>query len=174
MARDIEEFLRRAAERRKQAQQGGGGGQQRPPAQRPPAQRPDPPPPRQTISNRDVVPTRTKFPEQQPHSIGEESIDEHVRRHIDVSDIVEHVDHLAEDIEQADERMEAHLDQVFDHDVGSSKFGTGKGATDELHRATRSNTAAQDLLKLLQSPATVRQSIMIAEILKRPDFSDFE
>ena len=173
MARDIEEFLRRAAERRKQAQQGGGGGQQRPPAQRPPAQRPAPPPPRQTISSRDIVSNRTQFPEQQPHSIGEESIDEHVRRHIDVSDIVEHVDHLAEEIEQADERMDAHLDQVFDHEVGS-KIGSGKGATDELKRATRNNSAAQDLLKLLQSPATVRQSIMIAEILKRPDFSDFE
>jgi len=170
MARDIEEFLRRAAERRKKAQQGGGGGQQQ---QRPPAQRPTPPPPRQTISERDIVPARVAFPEQQPHSIGEESIDEHVRRHIDVSDIVEHVDHLAEDIEQADERMDAHLDEVFDHEVGS-KLGSGKGATDELKRATRSNKATSGLLKMLQDPASVRQSILIAEILKRPDFSDFE
>lgn len=169
MARDIEEFLRRAAERRKQAQQGGGGGAQ----QRPPAQRPVQPPPRQTISERDiVVPARVAFPEQQPHSIGQESIDEHVRRHIDVSDIVEHVDHLAEDIEQADERMDAHLDEVFDHDVG--KLGSGKGATDELNRSTRSNKATTGLLRMLQDPASVRQSIVIAEILKRPDFSDFE
>ena len=91
---------------------------------------------------------------------------------MDVSDIVEHVDHLAENIEQTDERMEAHLDQVFDHDVG--KLGSGKGATDELNRATRSNKATTDLLRLLQDPASVRQSIIIAEILKRPDFSDFE
>lgn len=172
MARDIEEFLRRAAERRKQAQQGSGG-QKRPPQQRPPAQRPVTPPPRQTISERDiVVPARVAFPEQQPHSIGQESIEEHVRRHIDVSDIVEHVDHLAENIEQADERMDAHLDEVFDHDVG--KLGSGKGATDELNRSTASNKATTDLLRMLQDPASVRQSIVIAEILKRPDFSDFE
>ena len=168
MARDIEEFLRRAAERRKQAQQGGGGGQKRPPAQRP-----TPPPPRQTVSEREVIPARLAFPEQQPHSIGDESVSEHVRRHLDVSDIVEHVDHLAEDIEQADERMDAHLDQVFDHEVGKLGSG-GKGATDELKRATRSNKATTDLLRLLQDPASVRQSIVIAEILKRPDFSDFE
>ena len=172
MARDIEEFLRRAAERRKQAKQG--GGQKRPPAQRPPAQRPTPPPPRQTISARDLVKPRTKFPEQQPHSIGDESVSEHVARYIDVSDIVEHVDHLAEDIEQSDERMEEHLEQVFDHDVGSKKIGSGKGATDELKRVMRANDTASGLLKLLQDPETIRQSIMVAEILKRPDFSDFE
>ena len=163
MARDIEEFLRRAAERRKKAQQGGDGNQQRPPAQRP-----APPPPPQTISERDIVPARTAFPEQQPHSIGEESISESVRRHIDVSDIVDHVDHLAEDIEQADERMDAHLDDVFDHEVGKLGSG-GKGATDELNRATRTNKATKDLLRLLQNPASVRQSIMIAEILRRPN-----
>ena len=169
MARDIEEFLRRAAERRKQAQQGGASQQpKRPPAQ----QRPPTPPPRQTISDRDVVPTRTVFPEQQPHSIGEESVSEHVRRHIDVSDVTEHASHLADDIEQADERMEAHLDQVFDHDVG--KLGSGKGATDKLDRRSDTNAVAKDLLKLFRSPKTIRQSIMVAEILKRPDFSDDE
>jgi len=171
MARDIEEFLRRAAERRKQAQRGGGG-QQRPPAQRSQAKRPTPPPPRQMIGEDDIVPAKLAFPKQQPHSIGEESVGDHVRRHLDVSDIAEHVDHLAEDIEQADERMDAHLDQVFEHDVG--KLGSGKGATDELNRTTRSNKATSDLLKLLQNPASVRQAIIISEILKRPDFSDFE
>ncbi|QEG24345.1 hypothetical protein [Mariniblastus fucicola] len=170
MARDIEEFLRRAAERRKQAQQGGGG-QQRPPAQRPPAQRQPPKPaPRHTISERDIVPERMAFPEQQPHSIGEESVADHVRRHIDVSDVADHGDYLAENIEQADERLEAHLDQVFDHDVGL--LGSGKGATDELIRDANNNSVASGLFRMLQDPSSVRQSILIAEILKRPDFED--
>jgi hypothetical protein len=165
MARDIEEFLRRAAERRKQAQQG--GGQKRPPAQRQPA-----PLPRQTISERDLVKPGSNFPAAKIPSIGEESVAEHVQRHLDVSDIVEHVDHLAEEIEQADERMDAHLDQVFDHDVG--KLGSKKSATDELVANVSSNPIANDLLRMLQNPKTVRQSIMIAEILKRPDFEDEE
>ena len=112
------------------------------------------------------------FPEQQAHSIGDESIAEHVKRHIDVSDVADHGDYLAEDIEQSDERLEAHLDQVFDHDVG--KLGAGKSATDELVRDKKTNSAASDLFDLMQNIKTVRQSILVAEILKRPDFSDDE
>lgn len=164
MARDIEEFLRRAAERRKQQQ---GGGQKRPPAQRQPE-----PPPRQTISERDLVKPASNFPAAKLPSIGEESVADHVQRYLDVSDIVEHVDHLAEDIEQADERMESHLDQVFDHDVG--KLGSKKSATDELLADDKSNPIAGNLLKMLQNPDSVRQAIMIAEVLKRPDFDDEE
>ena len=171
MARDIEEFLRRAAERRKQAQKG--GGQQRPPAQRPPAQRKPPtPPPRQTITERDIVPARMVFPEQQPHSIGNESVSDHVKRSLDVSDIVQHVDDLAEDIEQSDERMEAHLDKVFDHNVG--RIASKENITDELVRDAKTNDVATNLVKMLMNPEKVAQSILISEVLRRPNFDDFE
>lgn len=173
MARDIEEFLRRAAERRKQNQQSGGN--------RPrPAARPDSPPPRQSLSNRDVVepevvpsiapqPSRP-LPSSIPasRSTGEETFDEHVRRHMDVTDVTEHASHLAEVIEHADERMEAHLDQAFEHSFG--KLGSGRGTTDELEREAASNQVAEDLLQLFRSPESIRQSILVAEILKRPDF----
>lgn len=173
MARDIEEFLRRAAERRKQNQQGGGN--------RPsPAARPEPEPPRQSIARRDVVdpevvPTIASqssrpMPSSMPssHSTSDESIDDHVRRYLNVSDVTEHASHLAEVIENSDERMEAHLDQVFDHDVG--KLGSGRGTTDELEREFASNKIAEDLLQLFRSPESIRQSILVAEILKRPSF----
>ena len=117
MARDIEEFLRRAAERRRNAQQG--GGQQRQPA------RPQPksPPPRQPISDRDVVQPRKKaapLPSKEPaRAVVKESVNDHVKRYLDVSDIETHVEELGDVIEQADERMEAHLDKTFDHDVGN-------------------------------------------------------
>ena len=172
MARNIEEFLRRAAERRKQAQQG--GGQQRPPAQRPPAQRQPPrqPPPRLTITEDDVVePPRKKTLSSTPLST-QESVDAHVERYLDVSDIVQHVEELGDDIEQADERMEAHLDDVFDHEVGQLSQNR-KSVTDEIPQGKdNSSSIARDILKRLQNPKTVRQSIMIAEILKRPNFDD--
>jgi hypothetical protein len=171
MARDIEEFLRRAAERRKQNQQGGG---------KPPVARPVSPPPRKPITERSVVVPEvvTPLPSQQPRPlpsetptyIGNESVADHVRRHIDVTDVTEHASHLAEVIENADERMEAHLDKVFDHDVG--RLGTGQGTTDELNRDVASNAIAEDLLELFQSPKSIRQSILVAEILKRPNFDD--
>lgn len=170
MARDIEEFLRRAAERRRQAAQQGGA------SSRPPQRRPEQP--RQSITEKDVVqPASPNFPESRPLSMIEESVDGHVKRHIDTSDIsdhaaevVAHSNHLAEDIEQADERMEAHLDEAFDHDVG--KLGSGDSVTDELIRQMKTNDVAQGLLDLFRDPIKVRQSILVAEILKRPDFDD--
>ena len=103
-----------------------------------------------------------------------ETVSDHVARYLDVSDIVDHVDHLAEDIEQADERMEAHLDDVFDHDVGQLSQNR-KSVTDEVPQGKdNSSSIARGILKRLQNVDEVRQSIMIAEILKRPDFDDFE
>jgi len=173
MARDIEEFLRRAAERRKKAQQG--GGQKRPPA------RPQPsPPPRQTISQRDVVQPRNERPSQplpssKPAPVKQESVREHVNRYIDTSDIVEHVEQLGDEVEQADERMEAHLDDVFDHDVGRlSSQKKQKLTYDDGSRNRNTNELAKGIFRLLQNPKTVRQSIMIAEILKPPSFMDEE
>lgn len=178
MARDIEEFLRRAAERRKQAQQGRGG-QKRPPA-RPQSTPPPPPPPRQTISERDVVKPRQERPARplpsskpKPAPVRkQESVKDHVARYIDTSDIAQHVEELGDEVEQADERMEAHLDDVFDHDVGrlssqkkSPVSGAGKRNTNNL---------AKGIFQLLQNPVTVRQSIMVAEILKPPSFWDDE
>jgi len=175
MARDIEEFLRRAAERRKQAQQG--GGQKRPPAQRPPAQRNPPrkPPPRLTITENDIVESRKSVSSNKLPSAEKESVSDHVRRYLDTSDIAEHVEHLGDEIEQADERMEAHLDDVFDHDVGKLSARKRKSVTDQkLPVMGEDNKVAKSILKLLQNPKTVRQSILVAEILKRPDFDDEE
>lgn len=170
MARNIEEFLKRAAERRKQAQQGGGRPQQRPPAQRQPPQQP---PPRLTITEDDIIESRKSLPSAKLPSAEKESVSDHVKRYLDVSDIVQHVDELGDEIEQADERMEAHLDEVFDHDVGKLTSGKKKSVTDEMPQSKLSeNQMAKEILKLLQNPKTVRQSIMIAEILKRPDFDD--
>jgi hypothetical protein len=173
MARDIEEFLRRAAERRKQAQQGGSSKPQRPPARRQP---PKQPPPRLTITEDDVIKPRNKpLPSSQRPSIGKESVSAHVNRYLDVSDIVQHVDQLGDVIENADERMEAHLDEVFDHDVGKLSSKKQDSVTDKRPKSrTEENDVAKGILKMLQSPKTVRQAIMVAEVLKRPNFDDEE
>lgn len=175
MARDIEEFLRRAAERRRKAQQGGAQKQQRPPAQ----PRPAPPAPRQTISKRDVLqphPSRP-LPSGEPieATVVHESVNAHVNRHLDVSDIVEHVDHLGDVIEQADERMETHLDEVFDHDVGKLKKPNTETITDDVPGNVKApNKLANSIVEMLQNPKTIRQSILISEILKPPTFLDEE
>jgi hypothetical protein len=186
MARDIEEFLRRAAERRKQNQGGGGAV----PPKAPPVARPPQAPPKKRLAEEASLPTedpyarkkqqaaRPQAPPRKPAPPAprpqrkRESIEEHVRRAIVVSDVTENASHLAEDISQADERLEARLEK-FDHSMGSLE-GTGTVTDDETAKVEGPDKSqlAVDLIGLLRAPKTIRQSILISEILKRPDFDD--
>jgi len=184
MARDIEEFLRRAAERRKQNQGGGGAV----PPKAPPASRPPPAPPKKRLAAEATPPAEDpyarknqqaprKAPPRQPAPPAprkRESIADHVRRAIVVSDVTENASHLPEDISQADERLEARLEK-FDHSMGSLE-GTGTVTDDETATVEGPDKShlAVDLISLLRAPKTIRQSILISEILKRPDFDDDE
>lgn len=175
MARDIEEFLRRAAERRRKAQQGGGQKPQRSPAK----PRPATPPPRQTLSERDVVQQRPSrpLPSSEPvqATFADESVNDHVKRHLDVSEIVQHVDQLGDVIEQADERMEAHLEDIFEHKVGQLKKRESDTITDDVPANVKApNELANSIVDMLRNPKTIQQSILIAEILKPPTFLDEE
>ncbi len=185
MARDIEEFLRRAAERRKQNQAGGGAV----PPKAPPVSRPAQAPPKKRLADEASAPAadpyarktqaappksppRSPAPPRPPARKKRESIEDHVRRAIVVSDVTENASHLAEDISQADERLEARLEK-FDHSMGALE-GTDTVTDDtvaSVEGADKSHLAV-GLLELLASPKSIRQSILISEILKRPDFDD--
>jgi len=134
MARDIEEFLRRAAERRKQNQ----GKAAPPPVEpEPPVRAPEPK--KQRLANESNA---SKQPEQidpyaekarsreagqskpapppkaPPKRQQRESIAQHVRKSIVVSDVTENAEHLGEEVGLADEKVEARLAK-FDHSMGS-------------------------------------------------------
>jgi len=184
MARDIEEFLRRAAERRKQNQAGGG----KVPPKAPPAARPPQAPPKKRLAQEASQPAEDPYarkekkspPKAPPRKPAQrpprkrESVADHVRRAIVVSDVTENANQLAEDISQADERLEARLEK-FDHSMGSLE-GTGTITDDETAKVEGPDKSqlAVDLLSLLGTPKTIRQSILISEILKRPSFDDDE
>lgn len=173
MARDIEEFLKRAAERRRQQQQnkkgGGGNPPPGPPRQQPPRQQQQPPP-------------RTLAPEviTDVHVVSDpyasETVAEHVRKHITTDDVTESAEHLGDEVAGRDDRIEERISETFDHKVGQLEHkgigGRSESVQDKTTAVTEGevNTAARDLISLLQNPQTVAQSIMIAEILKRPDF----
>ena len=193
MARDIEEFLRRAAERRKQNQAGDNAVPPKAPPKAPPVGRaPQPPPlapPKKRLAAEATPPAEDPYarknqpapPNAPPPKVARpaqrvqrprESLEDHVRRAIVVSDVTENASHLAEDISQADERLEARLEK-FDHSMGSLE-GTGTITDDETAKVEGPDKSqlAVDLLSLLGAPKTIRQSILISEILKRPDFGD--
>ena len=150
MARDIEEFLRKAAERRnKKAEQAAL------PTAAPPTPSISNPPPRPPRSQMVVAPEEVEI-------IRTESVAKHVERHLNTSEIALHVEQLGDVIEQADERMEAHIHKAINPNIV-------KGTEEDASRSS-AKLASPGLLHLLRSPKTIRQAIIIAEIMKRPDF----
>ncbi len=159
MARDIEEFLRRAAERRKEQLQQ----RKQPPAQRP-QQRLE-----EVISEVEIVdegprPTRPTR---------EQGVAEHVRSYINTSDISDHAEHLGERIQNVDERVAGRLEKKFDREV--ARLDDGNSVTDQSHSVADRQQAfpvSQDLIQMLSSPQSLRQAILVSEILRRPHFDD--
>lgn len=167
MARDIEEFLRRAAERRKQQ----GGGSDKPPA-RPPAQRQQPSrAPRLPQTSSAPVPV----PLEQPIIIDdveviEQRIQPNFKSSIDTSRISEHADALGKNVSSVHDRVERQVHKHLDHNVG--KIDDTETVTDDPSPAIfgqQDNSAAKELRKLLANPKSVGQAIILAEILKRPE-----
>ena len=195
MARDIEEFLRRAAERRKQNQ--GQAAPKPPPAPEAPSA---PPPRRQRLADeatderkssgeldpyrelprsREAGQSKSAPPPKappvakstKPPRKKRETIAEHVREAIVVSDVTERSSRLGEEVGLADEKLEARLEK-FDHKIGALE---GMSSIQEDRVETEGpdkSHLAVSLLKLLKQPETIRQSILISEILKRPNFDD--
>ena len=186
MARDIEEFLRRAAERRKQNQ-----GQAAPQAKKPQ------PPPQQKAppAQRRVVDEKRNTDEGDPYKVrpiskaaGESLLEptpptarssepppkrkrkpvaEHVREAITE-------DRPGKSRKPAHEVPHAHVGKNFDHALGGLE---GKSSIQQDRIETTdgdgSTEAALGLIELFKSPKTIRESILVSEILKRPNFDDY-
>lgn len=196
MARDIEEFLRRAAQRRQQ-NQGPAAPKPPPPAPRQPPQAPPQSRPRLADeadarrSSEELDPYRElprsreagqtdsapppKAPpvarQGKPQGKRRETIADHVRDSIVVSDVTENASHLGEKVGLADEKLEARLER-FDHKIGDLE---GMSSIEEGRVETKGSDKshlAVSLLELFKQPQTIRQSILISEILKRPNFDD--
>ena len=171
MARDIEEFLRRAAERRQQ-QQGGS--------------KPSPPPsPKKQAAAEPTPIKRAPLRQQQRPDIDPIPIEDveivetparprhepNLKSSIDTSEISRHADSLGSRIVAAHDRVEDAVHQHLDHNVG--QIDDTPTVTDDPSPAIfgkRSSKAVKELRKMLSSPKSVGQAIVLAEILKRPDF----
>jgi hypothetical protein len=94
-----------------------------------------------------------------------ESVQQHVAKHISTADIAQHTAMLGAEVGQSDERLQSHLQEKFQHQVGALE--PRQGATQSPRRPP--NTAAAELAQLLRSPGGVRQMIVASEILRRPE-----
>ena len=74
---------------------------------------------------------------------------------------------LGEEVDAADSKMAARLHQVFDHQIGDLKGSAAATVTQEVYAGGES--ALVDLLRMIRSPQSIRDAVLMAEILHRPD-----
>jgi hypothetical protein len=96
------------------------------------------------------------------------SVTEHVQQHVGhlrESQLAEQAARLGADLAQTDERLEQRLQQKFDHKVGTLASGTlakNPGATPIF------TSPAQEIAAMLARPDSMRNAIVLGEIMKRP------
>jgi len=83
--------------------------------------------------------------------------------------ISEHARHLGEEVDLADDKLESHLQQTFDHQLGQLKT-TASSTAATPHANAAPDVTVTELLKMLRSPESVRDAIVMAEILRRPEW----
>ena len=158
---EIEDFLRQAR-----------GGQQPPPPKPPVA----PVVPR-TIVEATPVEATPVVEEIVPGRGFGRDLSEHVEQHIGRDSISQRDARLGQVVENTDERIEQHLEGVFDHDVGhlahadevDTSVAEGTDAASWQEKKKKEPESAAAIVKMLTSPEGVRDVFIAAEILKRPE-----
>jgi hypothetical protein len=87
-----------------------------------------------------------------------------------VKEIEAHTRQLGAEVDQADDKLEAHLQQVFDHKVGQLK----KQATDSVPKTPAVGEEAvtltsANIAEMMRSPQAIRNAIILGEVLHRPE-----
>ena len=166
MLDDLEEFLRRAAEQRTQQT-----GPKAPAPQRTANPGMQAQIPRQPVVEILDEPVEAEIIEARPLT----NIGAHVNQHQFGVEFSQHAEDLAEGIEQADERLIAHLHDTFDHRVGSMDDSTtfvgagGDNVSDPVDVPQKDSQAAE-IAEMLRNPQSVRNAVVLSEILARPNW----
>ena len=157
MAGGLEDFLRQAAERHLAKKRGA--------ARQPPAIPAD-----KDIVDAEVIDAvavdgvKSSF---EPLSLGSESVADHVEHHMDTSDIDQHATSLGKTIASTHDTVEEHMQDTFDHDVGTLDHNTTDAYGDSK------NVKRDEITELLQRLKTNkmqwRDAIILSEILRRPE-----
>jgi hypothetical protein len=84
-----------------------------------------------------------------------------------VASISRHAQRLGEEVALADDRMEAQLQQKFDHRVGT--LAPSSASTISPQDVSPGSSAAREFRELLARPGGMRQMVIANEILRRPE-----
>jgi hypothetical protein len=157
---EIEEFLRRANQKKQT------------PAARP--QRPQPVRTKPGEKPRRAEIVRAEVVRERP--VGGE-VEKHVKKYLDEEEFERRSKKMGEEVSESDDKIERHLKSVFDHSL--SKIAATPGVTASPSTAKLADTApeitiatpsvaATDIAALFGNPLSVRQAVIISEILNRP------
>jgi hypothetical protein len=159
MAKDIEEFLKMAAQRRREAAANAPAPPPQATPKKPPlSQQKKPAKPPVIVSEDENVPQQRR-----------ESVAKHVQKHLDTSRLQKRVQRLGAEVSKADDKIEARLHQKFDHDVGHLS-GPSEAIAETAGQVRPPARINNPLLKMFSAPASVRQAVIMSEILKRPEW----
>lgn len=97
-------------------------------------------------------------------------VDKHVKTHINERKFDKREANLGQQVAKTGNKLNQHLHQVFDHHVGNlgDALGTA-GEPPEVTTAEAPSLFITGLFDLLSNPDSLRQAIVLNEILRRPD-----
>ena len=105
-------------------------------------------------------------------------VSEHVQKYLDEQAFTQREDALGKEVAQADRQIDQHLQQVFDHRVSKLEATPGEAAAPPtVYEPPNLVGSAEDvpasfatgLLDLIANPDSLRQAIILSEILHRPE-----
>lgn len=155
----FQELLREIAE-----QQGGPPAGGRPPAGPPVARRV---PPAKASPWEAVTAEVVEAEPVEAEPLRREAVAAHVAQHVNTGDIQRHTAQLGAEVALADDKVEARLQQKFDRAVGRLHGATQPPAA--LAPTAPPPAPAAEIAALLRNPTSVRQAIVLNEILTRPE-----
>jgi len=150
---EIEDFLRRAVEGREAKRPGPARTAQQP------RRKPSAPPP-------GPQPAKPARPEE-PAPVGG-SVVEHVKKYLDTSDFSRRTAQLGEEVALADDKVDARLHDVFEHQLGQFDWRTPSEVEAAGGQPAATAAGAAGIALLLANPENLRQAIVLNEILQRP------
>ena len=164
MAKNIEEFLKQAAARRQKGQQ-----QQQQPQQHAQQQRPAP-----RRSQPEIIEIVDEVEVIDP--LRDQSVGTHAMSHIDTSEIAQHAERLGGRVSMASKKIESDIHQKFDHDVGHldadsiADIGEVSAASTTAYESQEVTDRAKEMIDLFRTPKSIRQAVLLNEILTRPNW----
>ncbi len=119
--------------------------------------------------------SRSEASDREPDARQGTTVAEHVQQHLRPGEVARNTTQLGRDLAQADERMESHLQNTFQHRVGQlgglqSRVEQG---TDAVYWSDTSEAVPPVIARvyeLLDSPRDIRAVFLLSEILRRPEF----